>query len=269
MEPFQHHVYQKYSDFLYQATGISIGEQKEHLLLTKLSRLLRKKQLDSADDYLKLLSQPGNKNDLQEFINMMTTNTTEFFRENDHFDFLKNNIGYLLEQNPRIVKDRVIRVWSSACSTGQEPITLAIVLHELLKQQIEVRILATDISSQVLLKAMSGTYNQTECLDIPSYYLQKYFEKQGEQMVVKDEIHRLVKYRLFNLMSPYHFRKGFDIIFCRNVMIYFDSETQQQLIDKFYPQLPPGGLFFLGHSESLINKRHSFKPVGHSIYVKA
>lgn len=268
MDQFKQQVFQDFSNLLYQTTGIYVGEQKKSLLFTKISRLLRKKQMTSIDDYWKLLNQSANTDELQEFIDIMTTNTTEFFREINHFHFLKNNAPNILQHNPRINRDKTVRVWSAACSSGQEPVTLAMVLNELWGDRFEVKILATDISSRILNQALAGFYTEEQCRGVPNYYLHKYFSRRDDGFAIKDSIKNMIKYRQFNLLQPYSFQHGFDLIFCRNVLIYFDNQEQQELAQKFYKQLVPGGLLFLGHSESLFNKEHEFKSVGHSIYLK-
>ncbi|MCX8128821.1 MAG: methyltransferase [Clostridia bacterium] len=258
----------EYIDILREKTGISLDNHKEHLIQTKIFKLLRKRQVENPEKHLDLLIEQRDANEIQEFINIMTTNTTEFFRENDHFEYLKNNFSYILQKNPRINRKNELRIWSAGCSTGQEPVTIAMVLKELLEEGMDIKILATDISTKVLTKAASGVYSQTECEGIPQVYLNKYFIKDGENFRVKDVILNTIKYRIFNLMGEHGFRHGFDIVFCRNVMIYFDQNMQQKLIDIFHKVLVPGGLLLLGHSESLINKKHDFLSYKPSIYMK-
>lgn len=268
MKPLNDRTFKEYSDFLYQTTGINMQANKKHLLDSKLNRLLSKNNLGSADDYIGLLSRPQNASQRQEFINMMTTNTTEFFRESNHFSFLQDRLDLIMGKNPRIKQEKTIRVWSAACSSGQEPVTIALVLKQLLGDY-QVRILATDINTRVLSKAVEGVYSEGECLGVPRFLLNAYFEKCPEGYRLGSEIRSLITYRQFNLMNEYSFKWGFDIIFCRNVLIYFDQQVQQQLINKFYGHLVGGGLLFLGHSESMVNKKHRFKSIGNSIYLKA
>ena len=261
---------QQFSELLYAQTGIAIDDKKHYLLQTKVDRLLVKKRIRSYEEYWRLLNQPNNHADFQEFIDMMTTNTTEFFRESDHFDYLRQNFASVLQANPRIQRNGEVVIWSAASSTGQEPVTLAMVMLELLQPyNLDVRILATDIDSQVLQKAMHGVYSPQECVGIPAQLLHKYFHHLDSGDYQTTELLRsVITYRQFNLMNPFRFRYGFDFVFCRNVMIYFDSVTQQSLVEKFYDVLVPGGLFFLGHSESMINKQHRYKPVTVSIWAK-
>ncbi|MGE5398590.1 MAG: CheR family methyltransferase [Chitinophagales bacterium] len=262
-------MFREYRDFLYEITGIHIDEHKEYLLQSKVSRLVNRSETDSAKAYLDLISQPGKVRERQEFIDMMTTNTTEFFRESEHFDYLGDRMAKILHDNPRIASDRVIRVWSAACSTGQEPVTLALVLRQLLGDTYKIKVLATDISTDALNRAVTGAYSASECSAIPEPLLKKYFCRSGESYIIGDQLRSMITYRHFNLMKNFNFKWGFDVIFCRNVMIYFDNLVQQSLANKFYGCLVPGGLLFLGHSESLLNKQHRFKLIGHSIYQKS
>lgn len=261
-------IYQEYIELLYSMTGIAVSDNKQQVFWNKLRKLMLRTAIDSPEELLLMLQSGQDRLLTQEFINVMTTNTTEFFREKDHFDFLLNHSDQLLDWNPRILRNREVRVWSAACSTGQEPLTLAIVLKEIFSQDINVRILATDINLQVLKQAQGGVYSAAVMKGIPRHLLLKWFEKEGEMFRAKDDLLRLISYRHFNMQRPFPFKHGFDIIFCRNVMIYFDNQVQQELADKFSETLVSGGLFFLGHSESLFNKRHQLTQVGHSIYLK-
>ena len=261
-------ILRKFSDFLYQTTGIATEERKKHLLQTKLDRLLSRKKIATYEEYWSLINHPANHDELQEFLDTMTTNTTEFFRENAHFEYIQQNFDKIRRQNPRIDRNREVVIWSSACSSGQEPVTLALVMLELLAGNYGVRILATDLDTQILQKAAQGMYSLQECEGIPAKYLSKFFRKVGSGYQASEQVLSSISYRQFNLMSSFRFRNGFDFIFCRNVMIYFDNQTQEELINKFYEQLVPGGLFFMGHSESMVNKKHSYQHVAPAIWIK-
>lgn len=263
---FKEKHFRSYSELLYQKTGISISESKKEMFHIKIQKLMRRNNIESYDDYFKIISNSNNSKQIQDFINTITTNTTEFFREKGHFDFLTDNIDSILKKIPRIERNKEIRVWCAASSSGQEPITLAITLKECLASNIKIKILATDISSKVLTKAMKGVYSESECEGIAKYYLIKYFDKVPGGYKAKDSILNIINYRYFNLMQSFNFNHYFDLIFCRNVMIYFNTQVQETLINKFYQNLIPEGLLFIGHSESLINKKHSYKYVGPSIY---
>ncbi|MCL2498519.1 MAG: protein-glutamate O-methyltransferase CheR [Symbiobacteriaceae bacterium] len=257
-----------FSDLLYQVTGIFVDERKKHLLQTKIDRLLNRKGIASYEEYWELINHPQNRTEFQEFLDMMTTNTTEFFRENNHFLYIQNNMNTIMQQNPRIQRNKEIVIWSSACSSGQEPVTIALVMLELLPPGYDLRILATDLDTKILQKAATGIYTAQECDGIPQKYFNKYFHKVGNDYQVNERVLSTISYRQFNLMSPFSFRNGFDFIFCRNVMIYFDTPTQETLINKFYDHLTMGGIFFMGHSESMVNKKHRYRPVAPAIWIK-
>lgn len=266
MERLKNAHYHQYSALIHDRTGIHIAENKRQLLETRLGRLLYRKRIESPEAYLRILENPANKLEFQEFVDAMTTNTTEFFRENHHFEFLQREADRWMADNPRIRREREIRIWSAGCSTGQEAVTLRMLMEDLFGDEIRVILLATDISQKVLRKAVSGFYSDQEAEGIPKAYLSRHFLRVAGGWQLEPAILGDIRYRHFNLMEPFPFRKGFDMIFCRNVMIYFDLETQQSLITKFYNALPSGGLFFIGHSESLINKRHHFRHLGPSLY---
>lgn len=257
-----------FRNLLYSKTGINLTETKDNLLQIKLERIMRRKHINSYHEYYKLLKNESDNAELQEFINVFTTNTTEFFREPIHFDYIKDNMDLILNTMPDILKKNEIRVWCTASSTGQEPVTLAMVLREFLPERVEVRMLATDISSKVLTKAAAGFYTFNEIDGIPKYYLYKYFTQVENGYILHNQLLNTIKYRYYNLMENFKFNHNFNIIFCRNVMIYFDHVTQQNLIRKIYQNLTKGGLLFIGNSESLHNKNQNFTNIGPSIYKK-
>lgn len=257
-----------FKSLLYEKTGISTNDAKSNLLLIKLQRVIRKKNLETYEDYYKLINNTLDEGEIQEFINAFTTNTTEFFRESVHFNYLQNEIKSIINSMPSILKMGEIRAWCSACSTGQEPLTLAMVLKNCVPEGIKIRILATDINSKVLEKASKGFYSISELAEIPRDFLHNYFNEEVDGYSARKELLEIIKYRYFNLMNDFNFKHHFHIIFCRNVMIYFNHETQQKLVNKFYDCMPNGGVFIVGNSESLVNKQHAFTSVGPSIYRK-
>ncbi|MCX7747373.1 MAG: protein-glutamate O-methyltransferase CheR [Clostridia bacterium] len=268
MQAFQENVFRKYSNFIYENFGIYLNEEKKELLQSKLLKLMMKHKTASYEAYFNLLTQSGNREILVEFANEITINKTDFFREINHFEFIKKNSDLILERNKRIRRNSEIRVWSAGCSTGEEAYTLAMVLQEHFLPGLLIKILATDLNSKVVSQAMKGVYPSSIKGDMDILYLSKYFEKVQNEWYVTESTKRLVTFRLFNLMDDFPFKKLFDFIFCRNVMIYFDSKTQQRLIDKFYEVLAPGGLLFIGHSESLTNKKHKYQYIQPTIYMK-
>jgi len=258
----------KLKKYIYDNLGINVDQSKREMLSTKIDKILRRKGLTDASAYIMQITTTNDISEIHEFYNVITTNTTDFFRENDHFAYITSNIRKIIGDIPRITQNREIRVWSSASSSGQEPVTLAMVLLECLDPSVKVKILATDISEKVLKIAQRGFYSANEINGIPQGLLQKYFTREEGGYTTLPQIKSVISYRLFNLMEPFSFKKSFDIIFCRNVMIYFDNNIQQQLLDKFYAHLVPGGLLFIGHSESLFNKKHMYKTVIPAIFQK-
>jgi chemotaxis protein methyltransferase CheR len=231
---------------------------------------MHRRGMTKPQDYINFILTATNPDDIQEFFNEITTNTTDFFRENEHFKFIKEDINNIMAEIPRIKRDREIRVWSAPCSSGEEPVTLAIVLKECLPPDIRIKILATDISEKVLVKAQRGIYSESECKGLSRQHLTTYFSKTTDGFYAVDpNLKNVITYRHFNFTDEFKFiKRNFDIIFCRNVMIYMDNPTQEKLVNKFYDVLIPNGLFFIGHSESLLNKKHSFKHVRTAVFKK-
>lgn len=256
-----------FSKFLRDNYGINLNEDKIHLLEFKISKLMKKHNLSYIKQYISLLQNKKNKELIIELLNEVTVNKTNFFREINHFNFIKNHINLIVTENKRIRKNLELRIWSSACSTGEEAYTLGIILSEYMPN-IDIKILATDISHKVLKKAVRGEYPKCIEKEIPIQYLQKYFNKNKNSYTAKPFLKNMITFRSFNLKDQFIFKNNFDIIFCRNVMIYFDNEFQDILVNKFYRTLEKGGLLFIGHSESLSQLKHNFKYIQPTIYMK-
>jgi len=261
-----------FCDYLYKNMGIHIEHNKRNLLTQKLVKLINESEINSLGEYYHFIVAPSftekQKTLKNRFIDTVTVHKTNFFRENNHFEFLKKNIGQIIEESPTVKATRELRVWSSACSTGEEAYTLSMLFKEILPCDINAKILATDISPQSIHKALTGLYKFGPEDNITNYYITKYFSKNEDSWAVSDEIKNNVTFRLFNLMEPFPFRNPFDIIFCRNVMIYFDREVQEKLVNNFYSSLSDSGLLFIGHSESLIQVKHNFSYYEPTIYKK-
>ncbi len=268
MEALNGRFFEQYRQLVLAETGISTGDNKKEIFRLKIRKSMNEASMDTYDQYLKTLTNRDKDDQFYGFINNITTNTTEFFRESDHIGYLEKNMADILERNPDILRDRELRLWSAGCSSGQEALSLSMMLKEVLPPDVRVRILATDINTKVLRQASDGVYNNRECESIPAYYKRAYFTKSSGGMQVREDILKRVSYRFFNLMEDFNFKKKFHIIFCRNVMIYFGGDTQQQLVQKFHDSLQPGGLLFIGHSESLIYREHNFEHLGASVYRK-
>ena len=257
---------EKFQALIYENCGIH--QDKPELLLRKLEKLIRKYQLSSYQEYYQLITTGDKQRYWREFIDEITVHKSGFFRENHHFEFIRGQLRTIFNNNPRILKNNEIKIWSAGSSTGEEPYTIAMVLKEWLPEDMAIKILAVDISSRSLAFAQNGIYDASIKKDMDPYYLMRYFTRSGEEYTISSELKSMITFRLFNLMDPFPFRDNFDIIFCRNVMIYFDLTVQQELIQKFYEYLVTGGLLFIGHSESLFNKQHRFQYIQPTIYMK-
>jgi chemotaxis protein methyltransferase CheR len=265
--------FKKFSDLIYQQVGIFMKVEKKELLNARLGKRLRACQLDSFQEYFDLISRPDQqKLEFVQFLDSVSTNFTSFFREVSHFDYLKANVLPELVAQKASARDFVF--WSSASSSGEEPYTLAMFLNEFGGQHAGFRykIMATDISTRVLAMAASGVYPLEQTTKVPNDILKKYFQKglgsSAGKVKVKDDIRRQVNFQRFNLMDEFPWHGEMDVIFCRNVMIYFDRQTQEKLISKFYNCLNKGGYLFIGHSESIASLKHDFVQVEATTYKK-
>jgi chemotaxis protein methyltransferase CheR len=252
---------------IYAKCGISLHAGKEALVRARLMKRLRALKLATVSEYMTLLGSEAGRQEIGTLIDVMTTNKTSFFRESAHFDFLAETVL------PAIGSKRM-RFWSAACSSGEEPYTLAMTLREALPKidQQDVLILATDISKRMLEAARRAVYSASRVAEIPGPLLQKYFVKiqsgQAPAYKVGSELQRMVRLGWLNLMHRWPMKGPFEVIFCRNVMIYFDRPTQQGLIDRFWDLLTAGGYLFVGHSEGLSGVRHRFQYVRPAVYQK-
>jgi chemotaxis protein methyltransferase CheR len=257
-----------FQEFIYNNYGINYTERKADLLQSKLNKVVRRYKLSSYEELYKRLVSGKDSMVLNEFLDEITIHKTDFFREKAHFEFLKQNIKQIIKYNPVLSKQKEMRVWSAACSTGEEPYSIAMILREVLPVDYALRILASDISRKVLITAQLGRYPLSAANDIDQPYLSKYLCQENNQLLIKPELKELIAFRQFNLMRPFPFQNKFDLIFCRNVMIYFDNNKQNSLAQKFYNALNDGGILILGLAETLRSKTAGFKPLGPSVYLK-
>jgi chemotaxis protein methyltransferase CheR len=261
-----------FCEYLYKNMGIFIEPSKKNLLAQKLSKLMYDAEIHNSGEYYHFIVAPpiSEKQKVlkNRFIDTVTVHKTNFFRENNHFEYLQRNISTIIAESQSAKTTGELRVWSSACSTGEEAYTLSMLMKEILPSNIRAKILATDISPDSIRKALTGVYKFGPEDNITNYYINKYFIKSEKEWTIADEIKNNVTFRLFNLMEPFPFRNPFDIIFCRNVMIYFDKEVQERLVNNFYNSLSKKGLLFIGHSESLIQLKHPFTYNEPTIYKK-
>lgn len=265
--------YEYVSRLLYERFGIHLGSQKRILVAGRLSKRVRQLGLSSFKQYFELLRTDSSGDELSEFINRITTNHSFFYREKDHFDYLTKVI--LPEIRGKIKADAhyPMRMWSAGCASGEEVFTLAMVLREYFGSALETMdsgLLATDISLAALKNAQAGTYPIAKIQELPVPMRKAYFrETEPDSFVVVPDLRRMVLFKRLNLMSEkFPFKTGFDVIFCRNVMIYFDQGSRARLISAFYEHVKPGGYLFIGHSESIQRSDCPFDYVQPAIYRK-
>jgi len=259
--------FERFRKLIYERSGICLNTKKKGLLHSRLIKRLQEKGFKSFKDYYQYVV--NDKNEIIYLIDSISTNVSEFFREFSHFEFLKD---YIL---PEIfLKKKHIYIWCAGCATGEEPYSLAILLLENMKDYRfkNIKILATDISTKALEIAKMGIYEEKKVKNIPLSLLKTYFQKGigkwDGYYRVKHFVKDIVIFKWFNLMDYCSFKRPFDIIFCRNVMMYFDKKTNQKLIEYLYRYLSKGGYLFIGHSESLMNLDHKFRYIKPAIYKK-
>lgn len=264
--------FQRVRRIINEVAGISLADSKRELVYSRLARRLRQCGLQRFEDYCNLLETGENEAELREFINALTTNLTAFFREVHHFDFLAADLLPALVRANNLGKRR-IRIWSAGCSTGEEPYSIAMVLRETLPMTgWDVKILATDLDSNVLATAERGVYECSRVKELSEARLRRWFQKgrnaQEGWVRAAPALRDLITFRQLNLMDDWPMRGPFDLIFCRNVVIYFDKPTQRVLFERFADLLVEQGHLFVGHSESLFKVTERFAPLGKTIYRK-
>ncbi|SHI68476.1 CheR family methyltransferase [Lutispora thermophila] len=262
--------FKRLAEYIENNYGIRLKEEKKSLVINRLYHELVNSNCKNFTEYYEYILSDKSGKAITTLINKITTNHTFFMREADHFQYFRDKVLPYLSTT---VKDKDLRIWSAGCSSGQEPYTLAMIIDDYFKNdkiQWDTKILATDISSKVLNEAINGVYNKDEIESLPSLWRLNYFQKldNGSYMII-DEIKQEVIYRKFNLMEKtFPFRKKLHVIFCRNVMIYFDHKTKIELVKKFYDIMEYGGYLFIGHTESIPRNETGFKYVMPSVYRK-
>jgi chemotaxis protein methyltransferase CheR len=263
--------FEKLRKMVMEHTGISMSDAKRDLIYGRLARRLRKLGLNNFDDYLKILQQE-NTDELINFVNSVTTNLTAFFREEHHFDYLKSTLLPLLMSKRQ--QSRRIRIWSAGCSSGEEPYSIAMTIREAIPNlnNWDIKILATDIDTNILDKAKTGVYSAERVNDLDKGRRNRWFmQGKGEHsddVMVKPELQEMITFKPLNLMVEWPLKGPIDILFCRNVVIYFDKATQRILFDRFAELLPEDGHMFVGHSESLYKVTDRFELLGKTIHRK-
>jgi chemotaxis protein methyltransferase CheR len=257
--------FQRIRQLIYQRAGISLSEAKQDMVYSRLSRRLRTRNLTRFSDYLALLDSGADEAEWEAFTNALTTNLTSFFREEHHFPMLAEHVR-------KQEKGRRIEIWCSAASTGEEPYSIAITMAETFASATPpVSILASDLDTNVLGKAEEGIYPIERTERLSPERLRRFFLRgtgaQAVQVRVRPDLRSLIAFRRINLLEAnWAVRGQFDAIFCRNVMIYFDKQTQATILRRFAPLLRPDGLLFVGHSESLFHVADTFRLRGQTVY---
>ncbi|MBN2802634.1 MAG: protein-glutamate O-methyltransferase CheR [Deltaproteobacteria bacterium] len=264
--------FKKISELVYTRYGINLTDKKKSLVVSRLQKLLRTEGFVNFDSYYQHLLSDKTGKGLTELVNRISTNFTYFWREPDHFEHLKNVVLPELAQKLKAKNDHDIRLWCAAAATGEEPYMLAMVMRDFLGADAykwKGGLLATDISDRALQVAQKGIYPSKTLNKLPPHYLKKYFKKvSDDEWQVVDEIRNDVTFRKFNLMGPLTFKKKFHIIFCRNVMIYFDVPTKDGLVQRLYDGTEDEGYLYIGHSEALGRNKCPYKYVNPALYRK-
>ncbi|BDV02083.1 chemotaxis protein methyltransferase [Thermodesulfomicrobium sp. WS] len=255
-------------DFIYEQSGIYIGDNRKYLLENRLANRLRELNLKNFNEYYYFLKfDPDRKKELSKLFEVITTNETSFFRNPPQIAVFQEKVLPEILESQRAT--RSVLIWSAGCSTGEEPYTLAIVCHEVLGSEIaswNIRITANDLSDAVLHAAKRGIYSEYSLRTTPPDVVAKYFHSEGGgRFRIREEVQRLVHFGQINLSDRLQVRRveRSQVIFCRNVIIYFDDNMKRQVLSGFYDNLLPGGYLFLGHSESVHNLSRAFRPVQH------
>lgn len=266
MEPA---IFERFRAIIYKESGIVLPPQKLPLLSNRIQKRLRELKVQSEAEYLDIIEIDASGEELINLIDAISTNVTYFYREPEHFKLYRKILSEWKES-----KKQSVTVWCAAASTGEEPYTLAFEGSEVINiKSIPLRIVATDICTKVLKHAQRGQYKERDCEKIPSDIMRKYMnsiELKGEKYLqINTSIKEIIKFRSFNLVKfPYPIKGPLDIIFCRNVMIYFDTPTRAKIVKEFERILAPGGYLFLSHSENLIGINHTLSKISPSVFKK-
>lgn len=251
-----------FKNLLYAKSGLAITTDKSYLLESRLAPVIRKWNIGTMDALTNKLRNAPDKQLVEEVVDAMTTNETMFFRDQKPFDTFRDKIV------PEIIKSKgpgcTIRIWSAACSSGQEPYTLAMIIRENAERWsgVKFEIVATDLANSALAEAQAGKYAQFEVQrGVPIRLLVKYFTQSGENWIIKDEIRQMVTFKNFNLLDPADAFGSFDLIFCRNVLKYFDQPTKAKILERLTKRLDKYGYLFLGSTETILGVSNAFKPL--------
>ena len=265
--------YRFVADLLYDKFGIQFGDRKKILVAGRLAKRLRELGLSSFSEYVKILQTDGSGKELIELVNRLTTNHSFFFREREHFDFLSREVIPRFLATARRGTIKPLRIWSAGCAAGEEAHTIAMTIRETLGADfnlLDPAILATDISVDALNEGRTARYPEARFRELPKSYLERYSHMvDAETWEALPTIHDMILFKRLNLMNmPYPFKGSFEVVFCRNVMIYFDTVARKKLVNALYRIINPGGYLFIGHSETLQRGDSPFTYVKPAIYRK-
>ena len=256
-------------DFIYEQAGIFIAGNRKYLLENRLANRLKELNLKSFGEYYYYLQyDPGKKAELNKLFEVITTNETSFYRNPPQLKVFQTKVLPAVLDELRKKRRKRLRIWSAGCSTGEEPYTLSMIIHDVLGAELkswDIKITANDLSERVLKSARRAVYSEYSLRTTPKEIIAKYFDKDGKQYKVKPTIKQLVSFGQINLSDRMQVKRveRSEIVFCRNVIIYFDEAMKKKVINAYYDNLVPGGYLIIGHSESLHNITRAFKPVHH------
>ena len=262
-------IFEAFRTLVYDKAGIALGDKKDALVSARLGKRMRLLNIDSYEDYFDIVNKDTSGNEIIQLLDSISTNVTHFFREEQHFDFISTQMRAWFSAG-----QRKFRFWSAGCSSGEEPYSIAMTTNETLQgQPCDIKILATDLSLRVLAKATSGLYNLKDMDKVPERFIDTYFTKVMIDSQTKYQIDNrcksLIAFQRLNLTEiPFPMKGPFDLIFCRNVMIYFDNDMRLRLLGEFHRLLKKGGFLLVGHAESLTGMLSGFKSIIPSVYVK-
>jgi len=256
----------QFCDLIFRIAGITMSASKKSLVTSRLAKRLAHHGLASYGDYFNMITAANGKTELQTAVDLLTTNETHFFREPKHFDFLRQQILHAAKSG------KALRIWSAACSTGEEPYTIAMLLDEILGNNAPWEVIASDLNTQVLMQARSGLYAMDRMSEIPQYYLSNYCLRgtgsQEGKLLIGRKLRERVQFIQHNLTDPPPKLGQFDIIFLRNVLIYFNQDTKSKVVARLLPLLRSGGYFLVGHSETLNGVAPEVRLIQPAVYLK-
>ncbi|MDR1492784.1 MAG: hypothetical protein LBT05_08690 [Planctomycetaceae bacterium] len=264
--------FQALRDLIYERFGINLTEQKKGMVVGRLQKILRTRGFRSFHDYYLYLVEDKTNQTIGELANQITTNHTFFYRESDHFEYFMKTILPEITEKKEKQHSRDLRIWCAAASSGEEPYNIIMCMMEYFGDNYrlwDAGVLGTDISDKAMTAAKKALYEPYRLQTMPDVYKKKYFHRNGENWAVNDEVKKELTLRHFNLMNKtFPFKKPFDCIWCRNVMIYFDANTKIELVKRLYHQTAPGGYLLIGHSETIGRGTTKWKYICPAVYKK-